>query len=338
MVFVWFAGLIVACMLRAVAQPPITVGVQSILGAQWLPTFGDYLRNATPYNFQPILYQDDTVMLQDAVAGKLNFTFAGPVQYLCLALAGSTSDGVAELISISYTDGGSLEKVAGSIVVRANSSINTIQDLMGKIILTGPISSLAAFAAQWQVIQAKGQMDLFRDAAGVFLQRNISQLMPDLLTGIGDAAFVPSSYVQRDYPNTSYFKTVNGMTTEGYPYMHSTPLYPSAVVSALDSTAFDVRRATAQALFSITPDSQLAQDAQFYGFSPLGAYTQVRTLMAQLGLLNNQTQCRPITALQDLVVCPMGFYKVLDFSNRCADIRVQCPDGYQCICSPALPL
>ncbi|KAK9844313.1 hypothetical protein WJX74_000669 [Apatococcus lobatus] len=314
--------------------PSFRVGVQGILGQQFLDTLGPYLSSATPYSFEAVTYDNDTVMLQDARAGNLNFTFAGPVQYLCLSLAATTSDGVAELVSASYIDGAPVERLAGAVVVLSGSPVRAMAGLAGRVVLAGPISSLTTFAAQWQAVQAGG-LDLFRDTAGVFLKSNLSQILPDLLAGVGDVAFVPSSYIERFYPNTSFFRVVGDMNTPGFPYARSTPLYPNVLLSALDSTRFEVRRSVAEALFAIQPNSSLATAAMYNGFTPLGAYTAIRTLMASLGLLDSQTQCRTITGLIDLITCPPGFVRKAAAAT-CTDRP--CPPGYQCACSPCTPV
>ncbi|KAK9826914.1 hypothetical protein WJX74_000050 [Apatococcus lobatus] len=333
--------LITACARMQTVRPQagdmqvFRVGLQSILGPQWNDTFGPYLSNSTQYNFETVTYTNDAMMLQDAATGFLNLTFAGPVQYLCLALAAATSDGIAELVSSSYIDGSPVEKLAGSIVTMANSSVRSIGDLHGRVVLAGPISSLTTFAAQWSVV-IQGGLDLFRDTRGVFLQPNITLILPHLMAGVGDAAFVPSSYLERYYPGSPMFRVVNPQTSPGFPYQHSTPLYPNAVLSALDTTPFFARRSIADALFAIPPNDTLAQQGAYYGFTPLGAYTQVRTVMAAVGLLNNRTQCRTIGDLTDLVQCPAGYAQVVNVGETCPAKGVACPEGYQCVCSPCL--
>ena len=309
----------------------ITVGAQAILGNTFNPTFTSYLQSQTPYNFQLTSYTDNDLMLNDARKGRLNLTFAGPVQYLCLSLAATTSDGVSELVSSSYVDGAPVERLSGAIVVRDNSTLESVQDIRGKTVLTGPVASLTTFAAQWQVVQAQN-ISLFAETRAVFLQNNITQLLLDLQSGVGDVAFVPSSYLERYFPGDSSFRLLNPQVTHGFPYMHSTSLFPNAVLSALDTTPFDVRRAIAQALFRISPNDTLAQDGMFYGFTPLGAYTQVRTLMASIGLLNNQTQCRTINTLTDAIQCPQGYTATT--VGSCQARNITCPAGYQCVCSP----
>lgn len=309
--------------------------MQGILGGaqQWFPTYQDYLSNATGLSMIGQTYSNDTQMVSDARAGKVQFTFAGPVQYLCLALAGSTSDGIAELVSSSYIDGQPVEKLAGAIVVNMNSPISTITDLHNKVILTGPSSSLTTFAAQWSTLQQAG-VSLFSDTRAVLLQQNITSILPDLAMNIGDAAFVPASYLERFYPGTSQFRVINSKNITGFPYQHSTPLYPNAVLSTLDTTPFNVRRAVAQALFDVQPTDKIASEGMYYGFTSLGAYTQVRTLMASLGLLDNATQCRSISSLYDLILCPPGYQKINAFASRCSQIQLACPPTYQCVCSP----
>lgn len=314
--------------------PQVVVGIQSLLGSQYNSTLGAFLTQSTPYTFQTIVYGNDTAMLADAASGKLNMTFAGPVQYLCLALASTTADGIAELVSTSALDGSPVERLAGAIVARTDSLVQTVTDLRGRIVLAGPVSSLSTFAVQWQLLKQSG-VDLFLDLRGLFLQPNVTALLGDLLEGYGDAAFVPASYLERFYPNSSAFRVVHPIVSPDFPYFHSTPLYPNSVLSALDTTSFQVRRATATALFGIRPTDAVATDGMYYGFTSLGAYTQVRTLMASIGLLNNQTQCRSITQLADLVQCPPGYGRG---SSDCPSRGIPCPQGYQCVCSPCLRL
>lgn len=322
------------CRLYPVA--PFTVGIQSILGPQYLPTFSSYITNSTGLPFQAVTYSNDSMMVVDARAGRLQYTFAGPVQYLCLALAATTSDGVAEIVSASFIDGNPVEKLAGAVVVKTGSPITSLQQLRNSTILAGPISSLTTFAAQWSLLKSAG-VDMFTQTKGVFLGSNVTQILPNLLDGLGDAAFVPSSYIERFYPNTgNQFNVIGEVTHTGFPYRHSTPLYPNSVLSTLDTSSFTYRRAVAQALFNISPSDSFAQDADYYGFTPLGAYTQVRTLMASLGLLDNNTQCRTINDLYDIVQCPPGTVKLNNFTlqARCAALDVVCPPGYQCVCTP----
>lgn len=326
----------VAALPPPMPQPLITIGLQSILGPleQWGPTLNAYLTNNTPYTFNVIPYSNDSLMVADAKAQNLQLTLAGPVQYLCLALAGSTSDGVAEVVSASRMNGAPVERLAGAIVTTASSKLASLQDLRGKTVLTGPIASLASFAAQWSVLLANG-IDLFRDFKAVYLQANTTQILPDLLAGVGDVAFVGGGFIERFYPNSTLFQVLNPLPVDdAYPYKHSTPLYPNVVMSALDTIPYTVRKTIAEALFSISPDSHVAEAGLYYEFTPLGAYTQIRTLMAQLGLLNNMTQCRTIADLADLVVCPSGYVKDINYQSGCAAEGVACPDGYQCICSP----
>lgn len=319
--------------LLAPACAAFTVGIQGVVGPTYDTTFGPFLSSATDYNFSIVPYSNDTTMLSDARQGKLNFTFAGPVQYLCLALAGATSDGVSEVVLSSYIDGSPVERLAGAIVATIPSGIRTVSDLRNRIILTGPISSLTAFAAQWQAIKTAG-FDLFTETRAVLLKENITQLLPDLLNGVGDVAFVPAHFLTRFYPNTSLFYVVGPVPPDGFPYARSTQLYPNSVLSALDTTVFTVRKQVAQALFSINATDQLAQSGLYYGFTPLGAYTQVRTLMASLNLLDNRTQCRTIDTLTDLVQCPPGFVRAAQ--TLCQPSRLVCPPDYQCVCSPCV--
>ena len=311
----------------------LTIGLQGILGPQFNATFGPFLSNATTYNITTVAYDNDITMLADAKAAKLDFTWAGPVQYLCLALAGATSDGVAELVSASILDGAPVERLSGAIVTLASSSITTVADLAGKTVLTGPISSLASFAAQWQTIRQTG-FSLFSQTRAVFLSQNITRLLPDLMQGVGDVALVPASYLERYYPNTSNFRVVGQQPPSGFPYLRSTPLFPNSVLSSLDTIDYTFRKTVAQALFSINSTSDLAKTGMYFGFTPLGAYTQIRTLMAGLNLLDNNTQCRNIRSLTDLVQCPAGYVQTGSISEGCRVSNVPCPDGYQCVCSP----
>lgn len=326
---------LILCTLGMLFMPSVfpltlTIGLQAILGSQFATTFSSYLQDTTNYTCQVVPYTDNNLMLSDARLGRLNLTFAGPVQYLCLALAATTSDGVAELVSSSYIDGSPVERLSGAVVVRANSTLRTLADLRGSTVLTGPIASLTTFAAQWQLVQQNG-INLFADTRGVFMQNNITRLLYDLQGGVGDVAFVPSSYLERYFPGDPSFRLLNPTTTPGFPYMHSTALYPNAVLSALDITPFDVRRVIAQSLFRIGPGDEVAQQGMYFGYTPLGAYTQIRTLMASIGLLNNQTQCRTIRDLTDLIQCPQGFVTT---AGSCQLKNVMCPDNYDCVCSP----
>lgn len=314
--------------------PLVLVGIQSILGNQYNETFTSFLTRSTPYTFQAVPYTNDTQMLVDAASGKLNMTFAGPVQYLCLALASTTADGIAELVSTSVLDGSPVERLSGAVVARTDSLVQTVADLRGRIVLAGPVSSLTTFAVQWQLLQQSG-VDLFLDLRGIFLQSNITALLEDLLQGFGDAAFVPASYLERFFTNNSAFRVVHPVVSPGFPYFHSTPLFPNLVLSALDTTSFQTRRATATALFGIKPNDTVATGGMYYGFTSLGAYTQVRTLMASIGLLNNQTQCRSIFQLADLVQCPAGYGKG---DSDCPSRGIACPPAYQCVCSPCSKL
>lgn len=322
----------------AVTRCDLTIGVQGLTASIYSDTFTEYLSEALDQTITVQVFNNDSELTAATIGNQLNFTYTGPPLFSCLSLAGVGASSVAEVIQRSYLQPSvPVENLAGAIVVPANSSITTLAQLRGKRILGGQIEQLSTFLSQWEALNADG-VNLFRDVRAYFITTNTQAIIADVLAQKADAGFVTGGTIE-NFTLAGILpgpvRVLNPQSQPGYPYQHSTALYPNSVVASIDPVSFELRKQVAQALYDIQPNSTLTA----WGFAPTRDIVTVFRTLEITGQVNPaSSQCRNATSLSDQVQCPLGFGRVQDLGSACSMNGIDCPYNYTCICSPCTPI
>ena len=296
------------------AVRPLQVAVQGTLAP-----YSEYLSIAWP-EYQPNITVFDVD--QDMVDNVLSFNVAvsGGALFQCMQLATHQTKAMNLLVLANHNNASiPIQYTAGVILTLASrDDITVLADLVGKSIGAGQATQISSFLSQWQQMDASG-VDLFSNAKMVLIALNNSSALQLLMDGRVDAAFVSAT----SRYDTDSVKVLNAIPPDAnFPYVRSTDLYAGPLVSAIGSLGIDARKDLSIGLLTEQGDDVL------YGFSTPGDYSNTRSLMSSLGVIQMpQVECVYFQDVAQIVNCPQGFDK--NSNTSCG----KCDAGLACLCN-----
>ncbi|CAK0768647.1 hypothetical protein CVIRNUC_003585 [Coccomyxa viridis] len=244
---------------------------------------------------------------------------------------------------VEQADGHNISSVAGVVFTLANSTqIQVATDLRNRVIGTGPLNYLSSFQLPWAYVQDHG-LDLFADAAGVFLTDNSLAVVQGVADGTLDVGFTRAGYIERlqmqGQVQSGIFSYLDPRTWEGFPFATTTPLYPELVVAVMPHVAMSTRNRIAAALLNITPEMPEAVVGQYTYWTTPPALIPTINLQQRLGIAQFPfASCTTLFDIYSAIVCPPNYVRQSsrDLHEGCG--RLKCPQGYTCVCRPCLPV
>ncbi len=122
----------------------------------------------------------------------------------------------------------------------------------------------------------------------------------------------------------------------------STELYPEWPLAALSHVDVDTQKAVANALFALGADGstlQFTRPARIATFTPPLSYMTMRDVLYIQDWIIDEV-CITSTRLYDTILCPPGSFRMSEtaVAASCSSQGTSCPPGYDCVCTPCLPL
>lgn len=275
-----------ACLMIALAAPAsaqVKVGVLAKLGApqclqQWGAT-GQYLTEAlgTPVEIVPLKFEE---IEPSVVAGRIDFVLANSAFYVEL----NKKYGIeAAVTMINSRKGKALSEFGGVILVKADSPIQTIADLAGKKFMAVSESSFGGAQMAWRLMLENG-IDPKKDCAEFVFGKKHDNVVLAVQSGGVDAGTVRSDTMERMADegkiNLADFRVLHQMD-DGFPFLHSTRLYPEWPMAATKKADPAVTAKLVAALKALTPEHPAAQQAKIVGWTdPLDYAPVVECLTA----------------------------------------------------------
>ncbi|MCI0507759.1 MAG: PhnD/SsuA/transferrin family substrate-binding protein [Gammaproteobacteria bacterium] len=266
----------------------VNIGVLAFRGdtktmKMWSPT-ANYLTDSIPgYVFNIVPLDNDTVA--DAVAGKtVDFVLSNPASYASL----ESTHGISRIVTLRNRRlGGAYTRFGALIFSRADrGDIKTLQDLAGKkFIAVHP----DAFGGWWMALKTfrdhgiDPKEDFKQIIFNGFPQDNIVLAVRD---GLADAGTVRTDIIERMAQegkiNLKDFHILNPQHTPGFPFAHSTELYPEWAFATTKHTPEELAQRVAIALLSLPGDHPIPQAANSAGWTVPLDYQPVHELMKDL--------------------------------------------------------
>jgi len=303
-----FCLLILACFsLPSAAQTEFLIGVRAHSGMKraldmWQPT-ADYLTEKIPAHKFTIAPYVDFQELRDAVANKeVDFVLTNSAAYVELELR----YGVSRLVTlINKRQGKGYTQFGGVIFIRADrDDIRDAKDLKGKSFMAVDQEAFGGWWMQLRELRAHG-IDPYHEFTelrfGDMLQQNVVFAVRD---GEVDAGAVRTDKLERMAAEgtikLSDFRVIQQRGTEGFPFMHSTQLYPEWPFAKAKHTAESVAKQVAITLLTLPADSEAARSGQYVGWTVPLNYQPVHELMKELrvGPYENYGRIRLATVLR----------------------------------------
>ena len=259
-------------------------GIERTLN-QWTPT-AEYLSAEIPgkkFEIVPLTLDNIGTALAN---GTLSFVLTNPGNYAELEYRYGISR-IATLMSRRYN--GAYTQFGAVIVTRSDRfDIVKLEDLRGKKFMAVHPNAFGGWWMAWQELQNAG-LDPATDLSEVqfsgFPQRKILKSIQD---GTVDAGTVRTSLLEqlaaKGELNLSDYKVLNSRNTPGFPYLHSTQLFPEWPFAATQTTPKELAHKVINALLKMPPTAKAAKSSGVFGWTIPLDYQPVHDLMRSLGV------------------------------------------------------
>ena len=253
---------------------------------KWQAT-ADYLSNKIPgYNFVMVPFENNSALNQAVSVGEFHFCITNPASAVEHKVR-SGSQPLATLINKrqgkGYTQFGSV------IFTRADrKDINELSDLKGKEFLGVDELGFGGWRVAWREL-LENNINPFSDFKEIkFAGGKQQRVVYAVRDGKVDAGSVRTDMLERMSAagkiNLNEFKAIGKKETKGFPFLHSTPLYPEWLFSATRVMDDKFKTQVVAALFSISSDSLAAKNGKYIGWISPRDYTEVENLLKDLGV------------------------------------------------------
>lgn len=281
------------CGVLAPASAHATDAVIGVLGyrgrqnaiQRWQAT-ADYLsQRVHGYHFriQPLTLEG---MRQATAAGQLDFVLTNPGDYVDL----EARYGISRLVTLRNLRGGNAYTKFGAVIfTRADrNDIKSLQDLKGKSFMAVSKNAFGGFQLAWLTLLQHG-VDPFTDFSRLvfngFPQDDIVYAVRD---GKVDAGTVRTDIIERMAAETKIdirtFRVLASRVTPGFPFRHSTALYPEWPFAKTNRTSDRLAQRVAVALLTMPEDHRAAKAGHYAGWTVPLDYHRVHDLFRQLGI------------------------------------------------------
>lgn len=253
--------------------------------AQWQPTM-DYLSQAIPgYTFEMVTGQFEK-MRSLAETKEVDFFITNSGMYVDF----EASYGVNRIATLKNLRlGQPYTKFGGVIITKAErNDINNLQDLKSKTFMA---VSPEAFGG-WQMAEGVLFDEGIEKPEKFFQQLSYGDTHDNVIKAVAageiDAGTIRTDAleraVQRGEVKLEDFKVINEQKTEGFPFLHSTPLYPEWPFAAVQGTNVELEELVAKALLDLPKDSPAAKASQSEGWTVPQNYRPVHDLFIDLSI------------------------------------------------------
>jgi len=336
-------------------------GLEDEMTSLFGPTFETFLNREVSSRFNPAITFEFIPMnyshIRDAVKEeKIDFVFTNPSLFSCIE---STYETSAIATIRNFRLGKELSEYGGVIFTsNSNVHINELEDLKNKIVEGESFTSLSAMKMQWQTLFFEN-MSLMNDPAQIRFSHDPNQTVTDVLTGVVDAGFVRTDYLERlnqsghidFHTDIKIIHHVNASVDHhDFPFEVSTNLFPEWPLGVLKHVDWHVSQQVSEALMTITVDMNESISGHYATWQAPHSYMKLRDMQEELQWITfdkalHKYKCKGESGiLYDNIVCPTGWVKrTHDDEARQCDLlvqsngtRFQCPNDNhtECLCHP----
>lgn len=279
---------LVACLvtiLPAAAQAELKIGVLAKRGApkcmqKWGATAA-YLTDKLGEDVSVVPLKFEAI--EPAVAaGRVDFVLANSAFYVELEKV----HGVRAVATLINSRGGkALDTFGGVILVKQDSPIQSLEDLRGKKFMAVKRSSFGGAQMAWRLLLEHG-IDPEQDCAEFVFGNKHDNVVLAVLNGSVDAGTVRSDTIERMADegkiDLAGLRVLNAQD-DGFPFAHSTRLYPEWPLAACANTDEATAQRVAAALKALQSGDTAAQAAKIVGWSDAADYAPVRECLTAIG-------------------------------------------------------
>ena len=267
----------------------IRIGVLSHRGTEatyrmWSPT-ADYLtRQVQDYIFEIVPLDFDRVD-PTVAAGEVDFILVNPGIYVNLEVRHR----VSRVATLNNKIGGEAHNQFGGVIFTRsdNGDIHQLADLRGKRFMAVDKTSLGGFQMIWGELMDIG-IDPRHDLSSLSFGNTHDNVVMAVRNGAVDAGTVRTNILERMANSGQIvldeFKVISPITTEEFPFLKSTHLYPEWPFSKVQHTSNKLAQQVAIALLNMNTNHSAAISGNYAGWTIPLDYQPVHELFRKLEL------------------------------------------------------
>ena len=287
----------IACLLavlpglsRAEPQKVCSIGVLAHRGTEtairmWTPTV-DYLSSRiTGYNFQLVPLDLDGMHAAEE-RGELDFILTNPGHYVAL----EAHYGISRIATLMNDRDGVPATMFGAVIFTSahRRDIRSLAGLKGKSFAAVDEAAFGGFQMAWRELKEAG-VDPFTELSDLrFMGFPQDEIVYAVRDGLVDAGTVRTGLLERmadrGVIDLADFNVLNPQTSQDFPFLHSTRLYPEWAFAKSDSAADNLARDVAIALLQMPRDDPATRAGKYIGWTVPLDYQRVHELFLELGI------------------------------------------------------
>lgn len=251
---------------------------------QWGPT-ADYLTAQMPEYSLEVVPLDFEEILPAVEPGEVDFVLANSSFYVELEVKYD----VSQLVTLKNLRGKDAYTVFGGVIFCKGdrNDIQDLNDLKGKSFMAVEQTSLGGWHMAWRELKEQG-IDPYRDFADLQFGGTHDAVVYAVRDGKVDAGTVRTDTLERMQAegkmDVGTFRILNQRKTEGFPFAHSTRLYPEWPLAKVKHTPDALAEKVAAALLQMPADSAAAEAAMCAGWTIPLNYQPVHECLKELGI------------------------------------------------------
>jgi len=288
----WIAGLLALFpgVSMTAPQEACTIGVLAHRGPEaairmWTPTI-DYLSSQIAgHEFRLVPLTLDG-MHEAEEQGELDFILTNPGHYVEL----ESHHGVSRIATLMNDRHGVPSMMFGAVIFTSahREDIRSLADLKGKSFAAVGEAAFGGFQMAWRELKEAG-IDPFTGLSDLrFMGFPQDEIVYAVRDGLVDAGTVRTDILERMADqgaiNLADFNVLNLQTTEDFPFLHSTRLYPEWAFAKTGSAPDGLARDVIIALLQMPRDDPAAWAGKYVGWTVPLDYHRVHDLFLELGI------------------------------------------------------
>ena len=250
---------------------------------QWQAT-ADYLSRVIPQHkfvMQPFVGLDE--LMQATERNEFDFILTNPSSYVEMQVR----FGASAIATLKNKRQGKPYTEFGAVIftLAERDDIKEIADLKDKVVVAVSKQAFGGWRVGLREMLANGLK--VEDLSQLNFSGGIQSDVVDIVgAGAADVGIVRTDMLERLAAegnfNIDTFKVINQRKTEGFPFYHSTPLYPEWAFAKTKKTSEDLSRKVALALLGVRSSQNAARNGRYVGWTVPQDYGPVHELMKEL--------------------------------------------------------
>jgi len=271
----------------ALAEPPVYIGVLAKRGVkkaieQWGPT-AEYLseRLKMDVRIKPLKFTEIEPALKNQ---EIDFLLANSAYYARF----EGKYGLDAILTMGNRKGqNALDRFGGVIFTRKGKDIKNLKDIKGKRFMCVKYSSFGGAHMAWRLLLENG-IDPKKDCKTFLEGKTHDNVVMAVKDGAVDVGTVRSDTLERmadegkiDMDDFTIINPVN----DGFPFVHSTVLYPEWPLAACAKTSPEMKKKVGRLLYVMQSKHPALKAAKVYNWKRPANYSDVTACLRDIGFM-----------------------------------------------------